>query len=362
VRPLEKECPVDSHVQGAVYQAFNCIFVLMSLVSLFCIGSTRVQGMMWATLRTYFSLNLLWELTLLPLGYYEIACHHCWFSFVWVDILALFLSTSRGLQDFVHSRLRHTFERTKAKVAAASIAGLLGGCDAHHAVAQAAARFRCIDLTMITEEEMATSDPDPAIYKRTVQVRLGECDAFISHSWSDDAAAKWAVLQQWRENFIAQHGREPKVWIDKFCIDQTNIAADLRCLPIFLNGCKKMVALCGPTYFGRLWCVMELFTYYHTGLSHDRLAVMPVLRVDQHDVDWAAMHAAVDSFDVGHCECGSTGDKDRLMEIVRADGIQAFNAEMRVLLEERGLLWARCGSGSGAASDEDDCERGAATV
>jgi len=50
------------------------------------------------------------------------------------------------------------------------------------------------------------------------------------------------------------------------------------------------------------------------------------------------------------------------MEIIRADGIQAFNAEMRVLLEERVLLWARCGSGSGAASYEDDRERGAATV
>jgi hypothetical protein len=206
---------------------------------------------------------------------------------------------------------------------------------------------------------MATNRPSPA-QSISEPCALGDCDAFISHSWSDDAAAKWAVLQQWRENFIAQHGREPKVWIDKCCIDQTDIAADLRCLPIFLNGCKKMVALCGPTYFGRLWCVMELFTYYHTGLSHDRLTVMPVLREDQHD--GVAMHAAVESFDVGHCECGSTRDKDKLMEIIQADGIQAFNAEMRVLLEERGLLRARCGSGSSAVSDEDDCERGAVTV
>ncbi|CAK0848014.1 unnamed protein product [Prorocentrum cordatum] len=94
--------------------------------------------------------------------------------------------------------------------AAACIAGLLGGCDARQAFAEAAARFRCIDLSMITEEEMATRDPDPVLFKRSVQVPLGECDAFISHSWSDGAAGKWALLQRWREAFIAKHGREPK--------------------------------------------------------------------------------------------------------------------------------------------------------
>ncbi|CAK0848015.1 unnamed protein product [Prorocentrum cordatum] len=60
--------------------------------------------------------------------------------------------------------------------AAACIAGLLGGCDARQAFAEAAARFRCIDLSMITEEEMATRDPDPVLFKRSVQV--GGCQRF----------------------------------------------------------------------------------------------------------------------------------------------------------------------------------------
>jgi len=263
--------------------------------------------------------------------------------------------------------------------AAASIAGLLGGCDARQAFAEAAARFRCIDLSMITEEEMAIRDPDPVLFKRSVQVPLGECDAFISHSWSDGAAGKWALLQRWREAFIAKHGREPKVWIDKCCADQADIAAYLRCLPIFLSSCREMVVLCGPTYFQRLWCVMELFTHYRTGLFHNRLTLLPVMRAGQHDDVWAAIHAAVSSFDARRCECGSTshGDRDRLMDIIQADGIQEFNAAVRAVLvrafsstlgsgatssaEPRACARARTPP-TPATSMSADCERGEATI
>lgn len=45
----------------------------------------------------------------------------------------------------------------------------------------------------------------------------------------------------------------PEVWIDKCCIDQRNIEKDLRCLPVFLSGCRRLVVFCGPTYLSRLW-------------------------------------------------------------------------------------------------------------
>jgi len=332
-------CPMDYTVQFVVYSLLNCMFICMSAVSLFCHGPTRVQSMMWATIRTYFSLQVLWELTRLVLGYCGVACESCsGTAFLFADIAALFLTSYTGLRDLTHSRLHAMLARTQAKAAAASVAGLLGDCDARQAFAQAATRFRCIDLTALTEAEMATRDPDPALYGRSEQIRLGECDAFVSHSWSDDASGKWAALQQWRRAFVTERGREPRVWIDKCCIDQANIEADLRCLPIFLNGCREMVVLCGSTYFVRLWCVMELFTLYHLGLSRESLTVRPVLREDQRDIDLAAIHAAVGSFDVGHCECRSDGDRHKLMEIIRAGGIQGFNTEMRVVLRRTGLL------------------------
>jgi hypothetical protein len=39
-------------------------------------------------------------------------------------------------------------------------------------------------------------------------------EAFLSHSWHDDSAEKWTLLQEWREEFKRQMGREPRLWID----------------------------------------------------------------------------------------------------------------------------------------------------
>ena len=44
---------------------------------------------------------------------------------------------------------------------------------------------------------------------------LGDCDAFISHSWSDDPDAKWRALTSFRKKFVARNsvkeicGRRP---------------------------------------------------------------------------------------------------------------------------------------------------------
>jgi hypothetical protein len=40
----------------------------------------------------------------------------------------------------------------------------------------------------------------------------GEVDAFVTHSWSDDAAAKLRALRGWRAQFMALNRREPLVW------------------------------------------------------------------------------------------------------------------------------------------------------
>jgi hypothetical protein len=42
---------------------------------------------------------------------------------------------------------------------------------------------------------------------------------------------------------------------DKVCIDQSDIARALRCLPVFVFSCKRLLILAGNTYCDRLWCV-----------------------------------------------------------------------------------------------------------
>ena len=79
--------------------------------------------------------------------------------------------------------------------------------------------FRYVPADQVTKEDMANNRPDPALMAKTLSALLGELDAFLTHSWHDDPEVKWENLQRWREDFIAKNGREPKLWIDKFCID-----------------------------------------------------------------------------------------------------------------------------------------------
>jgi len=105
------------------------------------------------------------------------------------------------------------------------------------------------------------------LYQLSEHAELGEVDVFLSHSWHDSPSSKWRHLQTWRNNFKVENGREPTIWLDKCCIDQTNVKLNLQCLPVFLAGCNKLLIMAGHTYLSRLWCVVEVFVFLAMGGS-----------------------------------------------------------------------------------------------
>merc|ERR1712070_743726 len=110
-------------------------------------------------------------------------------------------------------------------------AQLLGGWSTEKVLAMARERFLCVSAEKILRKDMANNKPDPALSAFTQSSKLGHVDVFVSHSWHDDAEAKWNLLQEWREDFKKLHSREPTIWMDKYCIDQNNIDESLACLP-----------------------------------------------------------------------------------------------------------------------------------
>lgn len=111
---------------------------------------------------------------------------------------------------------------------------------------------------------------------------------FISHSWHSDVELKWCMLQGWREEFVRRHSREPLCWIDRWCIDQTDIDAQLMCLPVFLASCSTLLILFEPTWPRRLWCVTELFVRAARGRAATRA---PPLALCARGARPAAAHA-----------------------------------------------------------------------
>ena len=109
---------------------------------------------------------------------------------------------------------------------------MIGHADPVKIVADAAIRFRSIRLSQLTEHDLLTSEAEArsdsaTLFDRTETCALGEVDAFVSHSWSDDPTAKWAALEAWCISFRRAHGREPRLWIDKACINQKSIEESL---------------------------------------------------------------------------------------------------------------------------------------
>lgn len=160
---------------------------------------------------------------------------------------------------------------------------------------------------------------------------LGDCDAFLSHSWHDDTVAKWAAMTTWCNNFTREHGRGPRLWIDKMCIDQQNIAADLEYLPIALAACVTLLVMAGPTYIERLWCVMELYVFWtmNEGLEQGIGTHIDVVPLGDEEKVWAGWR----SFDAAQCKCFAIQDKRKIMAVVGSD-LDAFNQEVRAIVDK----------------------------
>lgn len=219
---------------------------------------------------------------------------------------------------------------------AAGIASLMGGKKPEEVLNAAHQRFRDTTLDQLHYDDMVksiqndiSSGVDVKLYSLSRPSKLGTVDVFLSHSWHDSAPRKWFVLQAWCSRFRAAHGREPRLWIDKFCINQTDVAADLACLPVFLAGCKSLLILFGSTYLQRLWCVCEIFIFLEMGGLPSQIEIQAVAESAD---EAATLFNAIQSFNVENATTFKQSDADLLKAMIRASypkGFSEFNTKLR---------------------------------
>jgi len=249
-----------------------------------------------------------------------------------------FMMRSRKFRVRIHSFLA---SRAQAVTTAVGIAAMIGDSEPEMVQALAIALFRAVPLDRVTREAMALSKPDSELHELSEHAMLAGVDAFVSHSWIDDADAKWFQLQAWRTEFVSINGREPLVWIDKYCIHAHDVENSLKCLPVWIAGCNQMVALVGKSYHTRLWCLLELFTYDMMGGAAENMTVLPFGDSKAHSLTGKESAAAKD-VDVRQALCSSPRDKELLISIIEAGvGVDGFNAWFNTRighLAERTLL------------------------
>jgi hypothetical protein len=227
---------------------------------------------------------------------------------------------------------------------APSLAGLFIGEQPEALVAKAMARFRCISWDVLKlKPEVITGGGSLdgkrasfSLQKLTEPCRLGDCDAFLSHSWHDDGKLKWNALKSWCENFESTHQRPPLLWLDKVCIDQNDVHEDLKCLPIFVAGCNKMLVLTGQTYTNRLWCCVELFIYM-TMFAKDETRELPeIITLGADECEHEVARGKWRDFDANACECFDPKDKARIFSRIGClpGGVTAFNKQVKTVVDQ----------------------------
>ena len=97
---------------------------------------------------------------------------------------------------------------------AAGVAALVGKRDPQEVLVLARRTFMALPWAALSESDF-TDNQDSGLNAKAKRCRLGEIDAFLSHSWHDDPFDKWRALSAWVAAFSRNSGREPAVWLDK---------------------------------------------------------------------------------------------------------------------------------------------------
>ena len=225
----------------------------------------------------------------------------------------------------------------------------MGSKEPEQVLARAKGTFRGLSAASLTVDDLLSSH-DTGLHGKTTLIKLGSCDAFISHSWHDDGTLKFNALGSWVTAFEKDHRRTPIMWLDKASINQDDIENSLACLPVYLAGCKELLILAGPTYCERLWCIVEVFTFLRMGSSPDNMVVVPLAGM-AHQLNFG-------SFDAEHAKCFSAEDKRKLLAAITLafGSLAPFNAVVRTMLAGRTgrnieMSAAAAAVGSGTSAD-----------
>ena len=234
----------------------------------------------------------------------------------WLVAALTFNPANRG--RFLRKLSELLTPRGSEQPALASIKALIGKDGAADTLEKATLHLRALPLARITKFEFEGSAPDHELFNKTVAAAVGEVDAFVTHSWADDGTLKFDKLHEHFEDNLT-------IWLDKACLDQTDLDASLAYLPVFLQSCKGLVVLLGPTFTKRLWCMIEMFVYVQLGGDRERITVLPLS-------DEAK--TSLQTFRVRHAQCFRPEEKQRLLAVIEAGfgDVQPFDDIIRHIL------------------------------
>jgi hypothetical protein len=155
----------------------------------------------------------------------------------------------------------------------------------------------------------------------------------------------------WAAAFARVHRREPLVFLDRYCIDPSDISRALICLPVLVAGCRRCVVLRGPTLLARLWCLVEIFTFLAMGGSGANIDIVPfgnapdIREAQATDRDASQLDIQYQRsdgrFDARRAQCALYVDYLTLTMVIDAfpGGVHALNEAILTSLKDGEARW-----------------------
>jgi len=214
----------------------------------------------------------------------------------------------------------------------AGVAALLGSRTIEEVMAVAQSNLRSISCERVKFSDYSskpTKDQRASNYALTEPAEFGKVDAFISCSPDDNPSLKWDALQAWRSEFKQLYRREPKIWLDQFCVSPgLDIDVSLAVLPVYIAACKRMLSFCSPRYLTCLRSVVEIFSFAEVGKTVEDLD----LRVLEGEVP--DLKLAVESLNVWQTSCDDRLEHQQLELVLEAgySGSQGLESIVKTVL------------------------------
>jgi len=238
-----------------------------------------------------------------------------------VSLLSVATISHSNCRAYLQRLLSGMGQEAESANTAASIAATIGSIPVQNALKDALESFKSIPSNLITEADLASSAPAPSLSALAQHAPLGKVDYFLSHSWSDSAKNKWEALKRLEDRFREKHARAPTIWLDKACLNQSNIQESLAHLPVHMAGCRSLLIIAGSTYTSRIWTLLEIFVWHAMGKDLKRIYVIPIADDDTEDAPQAnkAVYATFAHVDVAKARCRNERDKEKILAIIEAN-------------------------------------------
>ncbi|KAJ1628978.1 hypothetical protein T492DRAFT_1013863 [Pavlovales sp. CCMP2436] len=211
--------------------------------------------------------------------------------------------------------------RGTAVTSAASIALLLGATEDVEQLARE--RFTCVSAEEVLVTDFLSNSARPSIaIGRQEAARLGEVDAFVSHSWHDDAQAKFDALQEWRRDFKARHAdREPtQMGGSEAQIIVLPLAPPSTDGAVHRSPSKRLESVSDPCS-----ATMANSERIAPGISRTFTASVSSASVMTIDAQERAFELAIEAFDVRNATCFVKEDRQRLSAVIAAGFVNLDN-------------------------------------